>query len=93
MAQLLKSVMDMPGPSSAPFSSEQAPPPSGPAPPPTVPAVALTQDEVRRIANKVATFLWENSSPLNPLASASLPADANPGNSSELRGFSPWVFS
>ena len=73
--------MDTPGP-----SSELVPPPSGPAPPPTVPAVALTPDEVRRIANEVATFLRENSTPLNPLASASLPADANPGNSSGHRG-------
>ena len=44
--------MDTPGPSSALPSLEQALPPSGPAPPPAVPAVALTPDEVHRIANE-----------------------------------------
>jgi len=61
----------MPRPLSAPPSLEQALLPSGPAPPPAVPAVALTPDEVHRIANEAATFLRENSIPLNPLTSAS----------------------
>jgi len=53
-----------------PPEPSSAPPTSGPA---VVPGVVLSQDEVHRIANEVAIFLRENSTPSNPLASANLP--------------------